>query len=140
MRTAWIAVLAACALPLVVGCGGGTTDESAPTMTGFQVSPTSLTLEGGDVTIQVTVTDATGIGSVQFRIVAPSGTTTPNAVSQGSGLYSLTYAAAPNTGFTDQVYTVTALASDTLGHSGTSSPQTFTVEAATAPPPPPPMS
>lgn len=142
MRTLCGALLAALVVCCIGGCAGGggggnEPDTTGPTLSAVSATPSALDISGGAVALQVTATDPSGVASLVFHIVAPSGAVDRAGVNQGSGVYTFSYTAAANIGATELTYTVTAVATDGEGNSRTSAATTFTVDAPSGPPPPP---
>ena len=124
--------------------GGGTTSGdnlSAPTISRFQVSPTSLGFVGGPVTYSVVAADADG-GSLTVTVIVtlPDGSVQSLPQKTGpSGTFEIPYTSPANVGATPQVQTYTAVAQVSDGkNTVTASGANHTVSPPDAGPPPPP--
>ena len=129
--------------PSIGGTGGTTSGDnlSAPTISRFQVSPTSLGFVGGPVTYSVVAADADG-GSLTVTVIVtlPDGSVQSLPQKTGpSGTFEIPYTSPANVGATAQVQTYTAVAQVSDGkYTVTASGANHTVSPPDAGPPPPP--
>ena len=101
-------------------------DTTPPTVS--VTSPTAGSTVSGNVTLQANASDDTAVTDVTFRIdgvqVGDPDTSSPYSLTWDSRLAS------------NATHTVTAVAHDASGNTGTSAPITFTVDNSQVPPPP----
>ncbi|HEY3298267.1 MAG TPA: hypothetical protein VGK34_06380 [Armatimonadota bacterium] len=133
------------AVAVVAGCGGGGGGGGGGSTSGLSISgakavvPSGFTFEGGNVTIQATVTPANLVQSVSATVQLPDKSTAAVTMSSAGGdVYTGTYVAPVNLNMdgTAKKYTVRVTATPTTGSPLTSNSFTFSVPAPDVPPPP----
>jgi hypothetical protein len=105
-------------------------DKTRPVLSHASIAPRTLPSDGGTVTISVTATDNVAVASVVATIVQPNKTKVTVTLQRGQGnSYSAPFTAPANTTTKTQTYSVTLVATDTVGlKSATASAGSFTVQ------------
>ena len=133
----------------VTGCGGGggggttvVTDTYAPVLSNAGYSTAStLTFQGGDVTLHVSATDDVGVASVNAAISVSGTLIEEKTMSLSSGsTYTATYDAPTNTSSSAVTYSVVFVARDAAGHNSSPASTSFTVPVSGSDGPPAPPS
>lgn len=116
----------------LLGCGGGGDGDNSPPSVSGSFSRTELAFNGGTVQITLTVSDPSGVESVQVDIFPrPSGFNPINLDPQNQKTFvsTLTISLPLNSGVSDVVYHVTVKARDSFGNEGTVIVGTVTVRS-----------
>lgn len=108
-------------------------DRAAPVISGVKATPSSLTSDGGPITVSAVIQDNLAVQNAIIHLTSPDGRHTAGKLSMASGTavngeWKITWSVPANRTVNPQQYSVQISAADSLGNTATSQQISFSIQ------------